>query len=94
MHCEASRRWASRPLMTVMPEHPFVTGEARLTIARPIIGPPLMTLPASAGSPPAASISASTGVPIRVSRFLGSRTPLPVIVTTRSINGLCFCTAW
>ena len=48
--------WASRPLMTVMPEHPFVTGEARLTIARPIIGPPLMTLPASAGSPPAASI--------------------------------------
>ena len=38
--------------MTVMPEQPFVTGESRLTIARPIIGPPLITLPASPGRPP------------------------------------------
>ena len=94
MHCEASRRTASRPDITVMPEQPFVTGESRFTIARPIIGPPLMTLPASAGSPPAASISAETGVPMRVSRFFGSRSPFPVMVTTRWMSGIPFCTAW
>ncbi len=55
-----------------MPEQPFVTGESRFTIARPIIGPPLITLPATPGRPPAASISAEIGVPMRVSRFLGS----------------------
>ena len=93
MHCEASRRTASRPLITVMPEHPLVTGESRLTIARPIIGPPLITLPASPGRPPAASISAEIGVPMRVSRFFGSFTLLPVTVTTRSISGLFFSTA-
>ena len=79
--------------MTVMPEQPFVTGESRFTIARPIIGPPLITLPASAGSPPAASSNAEIGVPMRVSRFFGSFTPLPVTVTTRSMSGLFFCTA-
>ena len=80
--------------MTVIPEQPFVTGESRLTIARPIIGPPLITLPASSGRPPAASSNAETGVPIRVSRFFGSFTLLPVTVTTRSISGLFFSTAW
>lgn len=80
--------------MTVMPEQPFVTGEARLTIARPIIGPPLMTLSDTpSGSPPAASSSVEMGVPMRVRRFFGSFSPLPVTVTTRSMSGMFFCTA-
>ena len=84
---------ASRPERTVIPEHPFVTGESRLTIARPIIGPPLITFAGSSGTPPAASNNAETGVPMRVSRFLGSFRRLPVTVTTRSISGIDFCTA-
>ena len=93
MHEPASLRTASRPDMTVMPEQPFVTGESRLTIARPIIGPPLITFTSPSGRPPAATMSVSTGVPMRVSRFLGAVSRLPVMVTTRSMSGMFFCTA-
>ena len=38
-------------------------------------------------------IIASIGVPKRVSRFFGCGTAEPVMVITRSISGLFFCTA-
>ena len=41
--------------------------EARLLIARPIIGPPLSTFTSPAGTPPAASNRTATGVPKRTS---------------------------
>ena len=82
-----------RPPSTVIPEQPLTTGEARLLIARPIIGPPLSTFTSPAGTPPAASNRTATGVPKRTSRFFGASIWRPVTVTTRSIKGLFFCTA-
>ena len=76
-----------------MPEQPFVTGDDRSTIARPIIGPPLSTFTSPSGSPPAASMSDAIGVPMRTRKFDGRFMPLPVTVTIRSTSGLRFCTA-
>jgi len=65
MQALSAPRCASAPPSTVMPEQPFVTGDDRSTIARPIIGPPLSTFTSPSGRPPAASTSDAIGVPMR-----------------------------
>ena len=56
--------------------------------AAPIIGPPNTICDASSVSPPQNSSTSRSRVPTGTSRLDGFRTPGPVTVTTRSINGL------
>ena len=72
---------ASRQLLDL------VTGTARSSSSKPIIGPPQTSLRGWLRKPPQCSARVCMGVPTRTSRLRGSRTARPVTVTTREISG-------
>ena len=86
-------RTDSSSVMSNTPELPLQMGTSAFKSALPIMGPPPIILPVFSGMPPAASMSILMGVPIRVRRFEGLASALPVTVTTRSktCSGHCCC---
>ena len=66
----------------------LATGTSKDFCAKPIIGPPRISLPGSAVTPPANSIALITGVPIFSSQLPGFFTTSPVMVVTRSTSGM------
>ena len=73
-----------------MPELSLVIGALILTAEVPIIGPPKMILPISAGLPCTLLMRNDAGVPMRTIKLEGVSAASPLTVTTRSNNGLFF----
>ena len=93
MQGSGSARRASLSFMMSRPLEPFVMGMSKEMRALPIMGPPPIILPVSAGRPPHSSMSWEKGVPRRASRLEGFFTLLPVTVMMREMRGLFFITA-
>ncbi len=85
---------ASSSESKTIPEVPFVTGVFNFLMAFPIMGPPFNILRVSSGIPPTASNKSAIGVPIFTQKLEGFSSFFPVTVTTLSIKGLSYCTAW
>src|SRR5690554_5292441 len=76
-----------------MPEVFFITLTPVERCANPIIGPPRISLPGSHLTPPQSFSASEIGVPRRSRQLPGLTTGSPVIVVTRSINGIPALTA-
>ena len=88
MHWGSLTRLSSSPAKARKALVPLTTGASRENWALPIIGPPARSLFGASLKPPQASISFSIGVPMRASRFFGSATAEPEMVTIRRMTGM------